>query len=171
MRRLRVSIAALLGGIALFGVAFAALIHPSPLWGNTFYSLTLGTLTIAVLAAIYGRGRRRAFWVGFSTCGWAYFLATFGPSSISHMESDLVTTAILDILYPYTVPRDPSGSAKVPAPTRPIAPAKRLSKTAGDGGKIVLTGAFGGGFPTFVRPTPWETLTKSDRQPQFIGFR
>ena len=172
MRRLRVSIAALLGGIALFGVAFTALIHPSPLWGNTFYSLTLGTLTIAVLAAIYGRGRRRAFWVGFSTCGWAYFLAIFGPEPISHAEPNLVTTAILEILYPYTIPRAVPGSAQAQAPAPLIASARRVAKTHGDGGTVILTGAFGGGGKApVVPPTPWEIWTTSDRTMMFNQAR
>ena len=171
MRRFRVSIAALLAGIALFGVAFTALIHPSPLWGNAFYSLTLGTLTIAVLAAIYGRGRRRAFWVGFSTCGWAYFLAIFGPEPISHAEPNLVTTAILDILYPYTIPRVVPGSAQAPAPTPSIASAKRLARTSAGGGMVVLAGAFGGGGKAPVPPTPWEIWTTSDRTMMFTQAR
>ena len=113
MRRFRISIAGLLGAIALMGVAIAALIYPSPLAANAFYSLTLATLTISVLAAVYHRAAKRAFWVGFSTCGWTYFLAVFGPEPLSHVGPGLVTTTILNIVYPYTVP---AADAAAPSP-------------------------------------------------------
>jgi hypothetical protein len=168
MRRSRISIAALLAGIALFGVAFTALIHPSPLWGDAFYSMTLATLTIAVLAAVYGQGPRRAFWVGFSTCGWAYFLAIFGPEPLSHFGSNLITTAILDIIYPYTIPRIGGGAALIPAPSDlPEAPS-RLARRSGGGGMIILAGAFAGAAgPPIPPPTPWEIWTKPDRATRF----
>src|SRR3954449_12967245 len=85
MRPFRISIAGLLGAVASMGVVIAAMIYPSRLAANAFYSLTLGTLTISVLAAVYHRAERRAFWVGFSSCGWAYFLAVFGPEPLSHV--------------------------------------------------------------------------------------
>jgi hypothetical protein len=182
MPRIRLSIATLLAGIALFGVAFTALIHPSPLWGNAAYSMTLATLTIAVLAAIYGRGPRRAFRVGFSTCGWVYFLAIFGPEPLSNFGSNLVTTAILDIFYPYTTPRIGGGAA--------LTPARQLYDEVVDDGSIILAGAFGGGpavpppvretlmaqrvragafggVPAVPPPTPWEIWTKPDRTTRF----
>lgn len=103
MCRIRVSIAGLLAGIALVGITLAALLHPSRLWGAVFYSMAAGALTIAVMAAIAGRGPRRSFWLGFSGCGWMYFLMIFGPEPISHAGSNLLTEGILDLLYPYTV--------------------------------------------------------------------
>jgi hypothetical protein len=143
MRRIRVSIAALLTGIALFGVTLTALIYPSPLAGNAFFTLTVGTLMTGLLGAVYSRGRKRAFWIGFSTFGWAYFLANYGPEPISNVASNLVTEGILEILYPYTIPHAESGDASVvppallPQPVPPMLP----------------------GDP----PSSWETWTTSDR--------
>jgi hypothetical protein len=165
MRRFRVSIAVLLTGIALVGVTLAALIHPSPLWGNAFYSLTLGTLTIVVLGAIHSRGRRRAFWVGFSVCGWAYFLAIFGPEPISRVQGELVTTSILEICYPLTIPKEAPGPVQGPAPAPPpTAGPKRLSMSSAERGRVILAGAFGGGGNAPVAPTSvWELWTMADR--------
>ncbi len=122
MRWFRTSIAGLLVAVALVGVAIAALIHPSPIVGNAAFSAILATLTIAVLTAVYRRGRARAFWVGFATCGWACFLAIYGPGMYSLIGQDLVITAILDIAYPYTVPTTGPATTFGPAGVMPPTP-------------------------------------------------
>jgi hypothetical protein len=168
MRRFRISIAGLLGTIAVLGVAIAALIYPSPLAANAFYSLTLGTLTISVLAAVYHRAAKRAFWVGFATCGWTYFLAVFGPEPLSHVGPGLVTTTILNVLYPYTVPE--ADASTVLAPVSPPNPRGNIviRSVRPRGARTVLTGGFGvlTGPPT-PPPTPWQVWTKPDRMTQF----
>jgi hypothetical protein len=166
MRRIRVSIAGLLVGIALLGVSLAALLHPSPLWGSVFYSLTLGTLTIFLLAAIFKRGPSQAFWIGFCSCGWAYFLAIFGPDPIAQLGPNLVTTAILDISYPFTIPREEVGASRISAPPYPTSLRTSTARTARGGGTIILAGAFGGNPPATF-PTPWEVWTKPDRMTSF----
>ena len=172
MRRFRVSIAALLAGIALFAVSFTTLIYPSPLVANAYHTLTLGILTIGILGAIYSRGRRRAFWVGFSTCGWAYFLAVFGPEPISHVGPNLVTESILDIIYPHTIPRSVAGAALIRPPAPQAAPVSRLAMMTNWPGmiseKVILTEGLRGGGPPFVPPTPWEIWTTPDRATQSI---
>jgi hypothetical protein len=148
-------------------VAIAALVYPSPLAANAFHSMTLATLTIAVLAAVYHRAAKRAFWVGFSTCGWAYFLVVFGPEPLSHVGPGLVTTTILNIVYPYTVPSSVATAAL--APVGPSAPATRfILRAVKDRPKAVLTGGFGVlTGPPVPPPTPWEIWTKPDRMTQF----
>ncbi len=151
MRPPRVSILGLLAWIALLGVGLAALRSPSPLWAAFIFSVALATLTISVLAAVYRRGRRRAFWVGFATCGWAYFLLTFGPEVTSQFRSELFTTALLEILYPHTV-----------SPTVPAAMAPERSPSTG---RVILAGGFGMG-PSTPPPSVWSTWT----QPQPRAF-
>lgn len=164
MRRFRVSIAGLLAGIGLLGVSLAALARPSGLWANAYYSLALGTLIIAVLGAIYSRASKRAFWVGFSVCGWAYFLGIFGPEPIGRFEGNAVTTPILDILYPLTLPREGAVAAPSGNPGARLIPASRMGRAL-ISGRIILTGAFRGGPPAPGDPPlrAWEIWTEPDR--------
>lgn len=174
MRRYRVSISALLAGIAFFGVAFAAVVYPSPLAANAFYTLTVGMLLTGILGSVYSRGRSRAFWIGFSTFGWSYFLTVFGPQPISNTQANLVTEAILDILYPYAIPRTRPNAATIPppaapTPTVPLMTPKvsRLQFRPSGGARVILTGAFGAAVNLSDTPsTPWETWTTSDRLTQ-----
>lgn len=115
MRSFRFSIANLLLFIVALGVSFAALRNPSQLWANAWFSVALATLTIAVLAAVYRRGKRRAFWVGFASCGWLYLVLALGPWLESAVGSFLVTTAILDVVYPQIVPAPPPPASSAPA--------------------------------------------------------
>jgi hypothetical protein len=166
MRRFRISIAGLLVAVALLGLAIAALIYPSPLVANAFFSMTLATLTIAVLAAVYHRGAKRAFWVGFSTCGWAYFLAVFGPEPLSHVGPGLVTTTILNIVYPYTVPSAVAAAALDPIESS--TPSAQLYRRVVHDRQVILTGGFGAkSGPPVPPPTPWEIWTRPDRMTQF----
>lgn len=43
------------------------------------FTVTLGLLLAAVLAAVYRAGAHRAFWIGFALFGWAYILFAFVP--------------------------------------------------------------------------------------------
>src|SRR4051794_40501905 len=69
MRRPRVSVAALMGGVLFIAVGFAVLKNPTPLGASIPGTLLRGSLLIAVLGAVLRRGPRRAFGVGFAICG------------------------------------------------------------------------------------------------------
>ncbi len=180
MRRFRVSIAGLLAGIALLGVSLAALVSPSPLWGNAFYSLTVATLIIAILAAIYRRDARRAFWVGFATLGWAYHLAYHGPAPLSDVGPNLVTPAIFDLIYPFTIPREAPAVVAggtypqpwlIPSPFTEANTTPWVTNWSPDAqgswpGIVLLTGASGGNPTTLPVPTAWEIWTTPDRTTQ-----
>jgi hypothetical protein len=106
MHRFRFSIGGLMVLIVVMGVGFAALHFPTPLWGNVWFSFPLAALTLAIPAAIYSQGERRAFWVGFATCGWVYFVVSMAPWFQAETGCQLVTTTILDLLGPYFVRED-----------------------------------------------------------------
>jgi hypothetical protein len=106
MGRDRFSIRGLMVVIVLLGLAFAALRTPSRLWANVWFSMTLAALTLAIPAAAYTRGGRRAFWVGFSTCGWVYFIIAMAPWFQSEVSFQLATTTLLDILAPHIVQKE-----------------------------------------------------------------
>jgi hypothetical protein len=109
MKRGHLSIASLLGVVAILGVGLAALRSPTQLWAGLALCLTLGSLTMAPLAAVYRRGTDRAFWVGFATCGWAYLVVHLAPWFDSHVGPHLATTAALDFAYDRLQPPEPRG--------------------------------------------------------------
>jgi hypothetical protein len=156
MRRFRFTIAHLLLLVFFCGVGFAALRSASQLWANAWFSAALATLTVAVLAAVYRRGRRRAFWVGFASCGWVYLLLAFTAWFQAQTSPFLLTTAILDILYARIVPSPPP----MPAPAMGM-----MGMMNGSMGSGMMLGAgspggMGGGMmPT---PSPWESWTWPD---------
>ena len=91
MRKLRVSIASLLGVILILGVGFAALRESSDLWDSGVFALTLAALLISILLAVHRTESRRAFWIGFALFGWIYL----GLSLVPSIESRLITTKAL----------------------------------------------------------------------------
>jgi hypothetical protein len=103
MRRYRFSICGIMVMIVLLGVACAALRTPSRFWANVWFSVALAAVTLAIPAAVSSQGGRRAFWVGFATCGWVYFLVSLGPWFDREIGYQLLTTTILDILSPHIV--------------------------------------------------------------------
>jgi hypothetical protein len=107
MRRLHFSIANLLAVIGILGVAMAALRNPSYLWANVTFSIAFGSLIVAVLSAIYAQGPRRAYWLGFSLCGAAYFAVCWMPGLHESVCPRLVSEAVFDLLYPLVAPPEP----------------------------------------------------------------
>ena len=106
MRHFRFSIRGLMVVIVLLCLAFAALRFPTPFWANVWYSVTVAALTLAVPAAVYRRGEQRAFWVGFATCGWLYFVLALAPWFQTEVGFQLATTTVLDVLAPHVVQTD-----------------------------------------------------------------
>jgi hypothetical protein len=98
MRLPRTTIAALMGLIALLAIAFAALVHPTPLWAAVCFSGMLLALTFASLAAIFSRGGRRAYWTGFLVGGSSYLVLQYGPLCVEHVGPHTLPTAMLDFL-------------------------------------------------------------------------
>ncbi len=76
----RFSLKSLLGATTFVSIALASLLHPWRSWGpaTVLTSLVL-LLLLSIPAAIYARGRVRAFYVGFATVGWGYFFLTYAP--------------------------------------------------------------------------------------------
>jgi hypothetical protein len=94
MRTFRFTIAGLLGVITVLGIGLAALREASDLWDSGLFTLTLGVLLVAVLLAVHRREDRRAFWFGFTLCGWGYMALSLVPS----IEPRLLTTKALAYL-------------------------------------------------------------------------
>ena len=100
MRPPRLPLSGLLSIVAIAAVGLAALSHPSCFWASVAFSLLLLWLTVASLGAVFRRGRERAFWAGCLACGSLYALLSMAPWFDEHVGHRLVTTAMLDALYP-----------------------------------------------------------------------
>lgn len=83
----RFSLLALFGVVAAVAVACAALTNPTPLWACVVETGVIATLTYAVLAAVFRREMRRAFWIGVSIIGWGY--ATCGEAQRTRQFDEL----------------------------------------------------------------------------------
>jgi MFS family permease len=103
MRRYSFSIRGLMAFIVILGVAILALRTPSRIWANACYSIALGAVTVSISAAVASVAERRAFWVGFATCGGVYFLFALAPWFDEKTSHQLVTTTMLDLAAPYLV--------------------------------------------------------------------
>jgi hypothetical protein len=130
--RPRFSIALLLAVIALCGVGFAALRSPSHMWASALFAISLGSLPIALLNAMYSRERQRAFWTGFLVCGAAYFVSTQGPWFRDEFGPRLVTTAVLDLVY----------ARVAPAPSPPASAASTLLAQVAAGNQVTAYAAY-----------------------------
>lgn len=79
MRKLRTSIAGMMGLILVGALGLAALRSATEAWAALVLAVTLGLLGFAILGAIYRRDDGRAWWAGFALFGWGYLLLAFGP--------------------------------------------------------------------------------------------
>ena len=115
---LRVSILAIILGVAACAMAFTALRTASKLWYSVLYTFTAFLLLTAVLAARFRRGNERAFWFGFAVFGWAFFLLGYRPwmnafgdladPSGPPLNPNLLTSRVILFLLPHL--RKPTNS-------------------------------------------------------------
>jgi hypothetical protein len=103
----RISIAKLLGLVAVVAVAVVAISRATPIWESLSFNLMVAFLFAGPLGVAYRRGRR-APWVGFVLFGWGYFLLGF-VSDLGD-EAKYLSEALSDTLYQL-------------ANTRPVEPA------------------------------------------------
>jgi hypothetical protein len=99
MKRVRFSIATLLGAVLLVALSIAALREATDAWDSGLFGLTLLALLTGVLLAVHRSGKKRAFWLGFALFGVAYIAG----SMIPQIEGRLPTSkglAYVDSLVP-----------------------------------------------------------------------
>src|SRR5215475_7161898 len=111
MPKLRFSIAGLMGIVLVVAVGLGGLMSPSPMKAGAIFMMTCGLLGLALVGAIYRRGKQRAWWVGFCVFGWGYLLlvATYGGGKFRFPS--LPTSQVLVALGPKIEPDLPSGVA------------------------------------------------------------
>jgi hypothetical protein len=116
-----------LAGLALFaGVALADLRSvPGFLAGGTFF-LTWAVIGVAVLAAVHGRGRRRAAGLGAALFGAGALILIFGPRSNEDLAPRNVTNLLLNDVRAWL----PPGVAEYPASSTRVAVANARIRKA-----------------------------------------
>jgi hypothetical protein len=168
LRAPRFSIGSLLTVIAILGVGFAALRSPSPVWASAIFTVTAVTLVAAASNAIFGRGARRAYWLGFALFGGAYFYLTMS-------SNQLVTETMLDLLYAHVgpqVPQPPPAPPVLPLPiATPVSPppidptatsvSYELNSTQYITSGTITASSYPASLPTV---SAWEHWTKPDRR-------
>ena len=136
MRMMRVSIAGLMGFVLVAALGFAGLKGATEYWASGCFTLMVAAMTLAILLAMQGRGRDRAYWSGFAVAGWAYFALNFGVNEASRAACPPLLTQILfnrivPLIHPESVVSGSftfgptlisSGVMPPPAPPAPPAP-------------------------------------------------
>lgn len=90
--------------IAAVAVGLAAFARPSNLAANAVFSALLISLHVSFIAALFLKGERRAFWIGYLCAGAAYTVMNFGPWFADHVSPFLITTTVIDLVYPLMPP-------------------------------------------------------------------
>jgi hypothetical protein len=88
MRLLRISIGGSMGLVAGVTLGLAAIRFSTPNVARTVLLLVLFGLGLAILAAVYRRGPRRAFWLGFALIGCGYLGLSSGSWTLSEKEAE-----------------------------------------------------------------------------------
>ena len=95
----QVSLRSLLAVLAVAGVGFASLTHPTREWNFIVVSLACTVLTLYTLHWVSSPTAARSFSLGFAVVGWIYFLLLWNS-----VEYSLASTWLLEKLYPLLNP-------------------------------------------------------------------
>lgn len=98
--------------VAVIAIICEALIRPTTTWFVVIATASLACIMFAVLAAIYGSGLVRAFWLGFAIAS----LGQLGIEKLANsrrMPTEQVTDYLDKVIHPELVedPEDPFGEA------------------------------------------------------------
>jgi hypothetical protein len=88
----RFSLRFILIATAYTAVVVAGFVKGTPVWASAVFSISVGILLLATLAALFRGDDDRTYWQGFSIIAWIYLLLAIGTVSVSNR---LVTTRIL----------------------------------------------------------------------------
>jgi hypothetical protein len=122
MPRLRISMASLLGIIAVIALGLAGIKSASSFWTTAAATVTLALLLGALLAAWLLAGADRAFWAGFALFGWTYLVLVNWDWVGGQFGHDL-TAGLSDLaesMFAEPVPIVPAAPVAPPLPTLPL---------------------------------------------------
>jgi hypothetical protein len=66
-----------MGVVLLTALGLATLRNPTPLCASAVFTLAVGVLCVAILAALVHSGEWRPFWTGFALLGWIHLVLAF----------------------------------------------------------------------------------------------
>ena len=92
VRKIRISIARLMGVVLVAAIGFAALRNSSESWADLMLMLTCGVLMLGVVGAVYRGPHERAWWLGFILFGGGY-LALAHATAFSRSALPTITLA------------------------------------------------------------------------------
>jgi hypothetical protein len=98
----RLTIAAVMGLVALFAMTFAALRSSAAYWASTMVTVTVLALLASVVSGLLGRDRARS--LGFAVFGWGYFLLTFTSPFRDVVRPHLITSVVIVESYRHLHP-------------------------------------------------------------------
>jgi hypothetical protein len=133
----RISIAGLLGFVAVFAISLAALVNATYAWRGAVFTLTMMMLFASVLGVIF-RGWRTGGWLGFALFGWGYLLlgTTLPLSFLPHQRllTDLAADWVFEKsnhrpIQPLVVSMPPPPAPPVPVLPAPVSDAEPPSLT------------------------------------------
>ena len=96
MTRPRFSIFGLMGLVLVSGLVLAAAMRPTWMGSGALLSATAALYLAAVAGAIWGRGRRRAFWAGFALLGGGHFVLCYAPVIGPQVGPELLSTQLAE---------------------------------------------------------------------------
>src|SRR4051794_30069555 len=100
MKRLRISIRALMVLVLFLAVGAAALRSASSVWASFLFTLTIGVLATAILGALFAGRPRRPFWAGVALFGWGSMILAFAPWFHQEVKPHLLTSRLAALAGP-----------------------------------------------------------------------
>jgi hypothetical protein len=92
MSRIRFSMTSAMLAIAFIALSLAGLRHEGTSWTRLLFMGVFFTMIVSILFAVYRKGDRRAFWLGFALVGWGFLLFTYVLPNVS-MVGDMSSLA------------------------------------------------------------------------------
>jgi hypothetical protein len=110
MKRMRFSIGGLMGFVLVAALGFGGLKAATEYWASGCFTLMAIVLVAAILNAVQGRGKGRAYWSGFAVSGWIYFVLVFVSLGNFAQSYPLLPVVVFEKLEPLIHPNLPGFS-------------------------------------------------------------
>jgi hypothetical protein len=101
----RFSIRNMMGLVVVSAIGLAALRNADAWWAGILSLLSVGAVGVAMLGAIFLRGREQAWWTGFAFFAGGYLALAVGPGLSGTFQSELNTTQLLRYIHGHFSPK------------------------------------------------------------------